>query len=240
MARATDHRSDDRPRFYGRRFGHSLSPRQRARLDAVLARCGVPVADTPLDPASLFPDRRPVWLEIGFGGGEHLAAQAAANPSVGLIGCEPYVNGVSTLVRLIEEQNLENIRIFPEDARLLLPRLAPASIARVFLLFPDPWPKARHHRRRFVQPENLDLVARALADGGEFRFASDHAEYGRWALQKIRAHGAFAWTARRPGDWRDRPADWPPTRFEEKGRAAGRPPLFLRFVRRPRGGAEGA
>jgi len=234
VARATDRPDDERPRFYGRRKGHSLSPRQRARLEAVLARYGIAGGDAPCDPADLFAGGRDVWLEIGFGAGEHLAAQAAANPGVGIIGCEPYRNGVATLVRLIEEQDLSNIRLFAEDARLLLPRLPEASIARAFLLFPDPWPKTRHHRRRFVQGENLDALARVLADGAEFRFASDHAGYCRWTLQRARAHPAFAWTARRPADWRTRSADWPATRFEEKALAAGRSPLFLRFVRRPR------
>ncbi len=233
MARATDNRDPDRPRFYGRRKGHSLSPRQRARLDEILSRDGLP-GEGPVDPKALFPDGRPVWLEIGFGAGEHLAAQSTNHPDIGLIGCEPYRNGMATLVRLVEENGLDNIRLFPEDVRLLLPRLPVASIDRAFLLFPDPWPKLRHHRRRFVQADNLDALARVLADGAEFRFASDHMEYCRWTLQRVRSHPAFAWTARRPDDWRVRPDDWPATRFEEKAREQGRSAIYLRFVRRPR------
>lgn len=227
------------PRFYGRRRGHRLGTRQRERLERVLDRFGIPADGRALDLSHLFPDGRDVWLEIGFGSGEHLAAQAAANPRVGLIGCEPYINGVASLARLIEERNLTNVQIFAEDARLLLPRIAAAALARVFLLFPDPWPKKRHHRRRFIQPASLDQLARILRDGAAFRFATDHAGYCRWTLHEVRAHGAFVWTARGPADWRQRPADWPPTRYEEKARILGKEPIFLRFARRARDTAEG-
>lgn len=232
----TAHRA---PRFYGRRRGHRLSATQNACLERVLDRFGLPSDDRPLDLSALFPDRRDIWLEIGFGSGEHLAAQAAANPDVGLIGCEPYINGVATLARLIEDQGLTNVRIYPEDVRHLLPQVATAAIARAFLLFPDPWPKTRHHRRRFVQPDNLDHLARILADGAEWRFATDHAGYCRWTLYRVRRHGAFAWTARGPGDWRHRPDDWPPTRYEAKARGEGRKPAFLSFSRRARSAAQG-
>jgi len=225
----------DRPHFYGRRSGHTLGPRRRARLEAILDRFGITAADLPDgNPAHLFPAATPVWLEIGFGAGEHLAAQAAAHPGVGFIGCEPFRNGVATLARLIDEADLGNIRIFHEDVRLLMPTLAPAVFDRVFLLFPDPWPKTRHHRRRFVNRENLDQLARTMRDGAELRFATDHADYCRWSLARIRAHGAFEWTARRAADWRDRPTDATETRFEQKALEAGRQPVYLRFLRRPR------
>ncbi len=240
MGHAPGTKPTDRPHFYGRRSGQTLGPRRRARLEAILDRFGITAADLPDgNPARLFPAATPVWLEIGFGAGEHLAAQAAAHPGVGFIGCEPFRNGVATLARLIDEADLGNIRIFHEDVRLLMPTLAPAVFDRVFLLFPDPWPKTRHHRRRFVNRENLDQMARTMRDGAELRFATDHADYCRWSLARIRAHGAFEWTARRAADWRDRPADATETRFEQKALEAGRQPVYLTFLRRP-GDTQGA
>lgn len=188
-----------------------------------------------LDVAALFPGVRAVWLELGFGGGEHLAWQAAANPDVGIVGCELFINGVASLLRHVRDQGLAHVRIADTDSFRVLSALPPASIDRAFLLFPDPWPKARHHRRRFVRPDVLDLLAKVLSDGAEFRFATDHAEYCTWALARVLRHGAFAWTAESARDWRERPADWPPTRYEERGRAAGRAPVFLTFCRLPRG-----
>lgn len=240
MVHAPGTKPTDRPHFYGRRRGHTLGPRRRERLDDVLGRFGVDLPDfLGGQPGAVFDDSHPVWLEIGFGAGEHLAAQAANHQNVGIVGCEPFRNGVATLARLIEEGGLTNIRIYHEDVRFLLPDLAPAVFDRVFLMFPDPWPKKRHHQRRFVNRENLDHLARILRDGGQFRFASDHADYVRWTLAAVRAHGAFDWTARRAADWRQRPADGAPTRFEEKALAAGRPPVYLDFVRRARAALEG-
>jgi tRNA (guanine-N7-)-methyltransferase len=172
-----------------------------------------------------------VWLEIGFGSGEHLAHQARLNPDVGFIGCEPFVNGVAALLAAVASESLTNIRIFDEDARLLLPQLADASIGRVFLMFPDPWPKTRHHKRRFIQPATLDALARIMAPGGELRFASDDPGYVRWALWHVLRHPAFAWTAQGAADWRTRWADGVETRYEAK-RLAGRTPSYLTFVRR--------
>lgn len=172
------------------------------------------------------------WLEIGFGGGEHLAWQGAQHPRIGLIGCEPFVNGVSSLLHQIEQQGLDNIRIHPDDARPLIDALPDASIDRCFLLFPDPWPKARHHRRRFVGPETLDAVARILSDGAEFRLASDDAGLVDWMLYQLRRHPAFRWTASRAADWRTRPPDWPGTRYESKA-LHGRP-VYMTFHRHPR------
>ena len=217
--------------LYGRRHGKRLSRRRQALIDTLLPRLLI-TPEPGLDPAALF-DHQPdtVWLEVGFGGGEHLAAQAEAHGEVGLIGCEPFVNGLAGLCALIDDGGLVNIRIHDDDARLLMDCLAEASIGRMFLLFPDPWPKTRHHKRRFVNPATLDACARILADGAELRIATDDMPYCRWMLKHLARHHAFAWTARRPADWRERPDDWPPTRYEAKARDQGRPPVFLIYRR---------
>jgi tRNA (guanine-N7-)-methyltransferase len=216
---------------FGRRRGRRLRAGQQALLADLLPR--VAVATPPAVPATLFaPVPREVWLEIGFGGGEHLAAQAAANPAVGFIGCEPFVNGVVALLVRIKAQNLGNVRIWQGDARALLAGLPEGSIGRGFILFPDPWPKARHRKRRLVTTEFLDGLARILTAGAELRLATDDRDYLAWMLERLTAHPAFAWTARGPGDWRRRTADWPATRYEAKALAAGRQPAYLRFVRR--------
>ena len=227
---------DHRTQLYGRRRGRPLREGRRRTKDALLPllaiglpECGV------LDPAALFP-RRPtaVWLEIGFGGGEHLAEQAAAHPEIGFIGCEVFESGIARLTGEVAQRGLENIRLFTDDARLLLEALPPASIGRVFILFPDPWPKTRHHKRRLVSGATLDLLAAIMAKGAELRLATDEPDYLAWTLEHTTAHPAFHWLARRPADWRGRPADWPPTRYEQKAVAAGRNPAFLRFIRRTR------
>lgn len=229
------------PRFanrsFGRRTGRSLRPTRRRLLEELLPEIRVPLdaAAGVLDPLSLFADPPDaVWLEIGFGGGEHLAAQAEACPAVGFIGCEPFVNGVASLLAQVDGRGLGNVRILDDDARLLLERLADASVARVFVLFADPWPKARHAKRRFVRPETLDALARVMADGAEFRFASDDMGHVRWALEQVLVHPAFDWPARGPADWRCPPVDWCETRYEAKARQAGRSCVYLTFRRRPR------
>ena len=185
-----------------------------------------------LDPVGLFdPGLSAVWLEVGFGGGEHIAAQARAQPDVGLIGCEPFVNGLASLLALIDEGDIDNIRLHDDDARLLMDCLADASVDRMFLLFPDPWPKARHHKRRFVNPAALDACARILADGAELRLATDDMAYCRWMLEHLQRHEAFRWMAQGPEDWRQRPDDWPETRYEAKARRQGRAPAFLIYRR---------
>lgn len=222
-------------RHFGRRRGRRLRPGRRRRLETLLPRLGVcvPPPGGILDPRDLFaPGTTETWLEIGFGAGEHLAAMAASHPSVGFIGCEPYVNGVANLLALIEREGLDNVRIFADDALLLLPALAEASLGRVMLLFPDPWPKARHAGRRFVSRATVDRLAALLQGGAELRFASDDAAYVRWTLETVGRHPAFAWTPAGPADWRSRPPDWPPTRYEEKALARGARCTFLRFIRR--------
>jgi len=222
--------------FYGRRRGKKLRPHRAELVDTLLPQLAIPdLPDSPtcLDPRGLFGHAvSAVWLEIGFGAGEHLAAQAAARPEIGFIGAEPYINGVATLLAAIDRQGLRNIRILADDVRPFLARLSPGSLDRVFILFPDPWPKSRHHRRRLVCRPVLDALARAMAEGGELRLATDHMGYARWMLTDLARHPAFEWTARRPCDWRDRPGDWPATRYEAKARAAGDPPVFFRMVRR--------
>ncbi len=221
-------------RFFGRRKGRPLRKGQQALIDTLLPRLAIelPTSGT-LHPRALFqsaPDR--IWLEIGFGGGEHLAEQARTHPDIGLIGCEVFLNGIATLLAQVSALGLENVRIYPEDARDLLDALPDASLDRVFLLFPDPWPKRRHADRRFIRPSNLDLLARLMKPGAEFRVASDDPSYIGWALAHLVRHPGFTWTAKRPDDWRARTPDWPPTRYETKALREGRPPVFLRFVRR--------
>jgi tRNA (guanine-N7-)-methyltransferase len=219
---------------FGRRHGRRLSDRKKRLLTTVLPRFALPLPPGGLvvEPGALFD--RPVgaiWLEIGFGAGEHLAGQALQHRDIGFIGCEPYVNGVAGLLARIESLDLGNIRIFADDARLLLPHLPDACLDRIFLLFADPWPKLRHADRRFVARPTLDVMARLLRPGGTFLFASDHPAYVRWTLWHVSRHPAFAWAAQKPQDWRQRPAGWIETRYEAKARAAGAVCSYLEFVR---------
>jgi tRNA (guanine-N7-)-methyltransferase len=188
-----------------------------------------------LEPCSAFnAPKRAVWLEIGFGGGEHLAAQAECHPEISLIGCEVFEPGIATLLAHVERLRLDNIRIFSNDARLMITALPPSSVDRVFILFPDPWPKRRHENRRLISRETLDALSEIMTDGAELRLATDDSNYLLWMLERIAEHPLFEWLARSPSDWRNRPIDWPPTRYEEKARAAGRVPTFLRLRRRVR------
>jgi tRNA (guanine-N7-)-methyltransferase len=225
-----------RRQVFGRRRGRTLRPGQKTRISELLPRLAITIpASGPLDIGSVFGVRPPsVWLEIGFGGGEHLAQLAEQHPQTGFIGCEVFENGIAKLLARIEQGRLDNIRIFAEDARLMIAALPAASIDRVFILFPDPWPKRRQHKRRIVSRATLDGLAEIMTDNAELRIATDDGDYLCWILERVTAHPAFEWLARRPGDWRVRPGDWPPTRYEEKARAAGRPPVFLQVTRRPR------
>lgn len=221
---------------YGRRKGRPLRAGRQALLDERLPAIEITLPDGParLDVAGLFTGCDEIWLEIGFGAGEHLLWQAAANPAVGFIGCEPFLGGVARLVSAAEPGTLDRLRLYRDDARLLLAALPDASIARAFVLFPDPWPKTRHHKRRIIARDTLAQLARVLTDRAEFRAATDIDGYKAWILEHVAASAAFDWTARRPGDWRDRPDDWPETRYETKALAAGRAPAYFRFRRRPR------
>ena len=176
------------------------------------------------------PRAREVWLEIGFGGGEHLAAQAAAHPDVLLLGAEPFLNGVASAVRHIEEASLSNVRLHAGDARELLAALPAASLGRVFILFPDPWPKARHHKRRLVNGAFAAELARVMRPGARIRFATDWADYADHALRALIAEPRLAWLAQRADDWRTPPADHVTTRYESK-RLGDCAPIFLDFER---------
>ena len=222
------------PWVYGRRRGRPLRQGRRLLTESLLPRISIALPERRLlDPEILFPAPPPaVWLEIGFGAGEHLAAQAEQHLRVGFIGCEVFENGIARLVGEIAREGLDNIRIFADDARLLLDCLRPSSIGRVFVLFPDPWPKQRHHKRRLIAPATLDRLASVMQPGAELRLATDDRDYLVWMLEHVTEHPDFVWTARTPADWRERPPDWPATRYEEKARAAGRTPAFLRFIRR--------
>lgn len=177
------------------------------------------------------PPVREVWLEIGFGAGEHLFWQAQNHPEIGIIGVEPYVAGMAKLLAKLAPEGGGNIRLYSEDAREVIAALPDASLSRAFILFPDPWPKTRHHKRRFIQMEILDQLARLMKKGAELRFGTDDAGYRDWALERLAAHPAFAWLAKGASDWRARPPDWPQTRYEAKAIAAGRVCTYLRFVR---------
>ncbi len=221
-------------RLYGRRRGRPLRLGRRRLAESLLPQIAVSLPQQRLlNPQTLFArPRAAVWLEIGFGAGEHLTAQAQSHPEIGFIGCEVFENGIARLVGDIAHQGLDNIRIFADDARELLDCLMPASIGRVFVLFPDPWPKQRHHKRRLVATSTLDRLGTVMQPGAELRLATDDPGYLVWMLELLTARPDFVWAARSAADWRERPADWPATRYEEKARAAGRRPAFLRFIRR--------
>jgi tRNA (guanine-N7-)-methyltransferase len=217
-------------RLYGRRQGHALRVGQQALVDDLLPKVSVP-EEGALDARRLFGDDRPLQLEIGFGAGEHLAGQAEANPEHGLIGCEPFLNGVVGALGHIERRGLPNVRLHMGDALDVLERLPDASLARVYLLHPDPWPKARHAKRRFVNPGPLDRIAAKLEAGGEFRIGTDHPVYCRWALMQMGARRDFEWLAASTADWQSRPADWPETRYEAKARRLGHEVWYFRYRR---------
>jgi len=220
--------------FYGRRKGHPLTALQQRRLDTLLPRLRPDLtAAAPQPLTGLFAAGiREVWLEIGFGGGEHALFQATTHPHVGLIAAEPFVNGVASLAGRIEAEGVANIRLHDEEAKPLLDWLPPASISRAFILFPDPWPKRRHWKRRIVSPATLAALARVMVPGAELRVATDIGDYVRTTLQALLASPDFDWPALTPDDWRVRPADWPMTRYEAKALAAGRRCYYFRFSRR--------
>ncbi|MGF7159035.1 tRNA (guanine-N7-)-methyltransferase [Rhodoligotrophos appendicifer] len=184
------------------------------------------------DPRSLFPNPvREIWLEIGFGGGEHLAWQARQHPDVGFIGVEPFVNGVAKLLTVADAEGLQNIRVYDQDARELLSALPEASIGRAFILFPDPWHKVRHHKRRIVNRDTLGDLARIMTPGSVLRIGSDIPGYVRWIMMHARQVPRFAWTAESATDWRVRPDDWPITRYEQKAEREGRRSVYMSFRR---------
>lgn len=213
--------------LYGRRSARGLSERRKSLVETLLPSVSVKL-DALARPQSLFSHKiDDLWLEVGFGGGEHLAAQALANPNVGLIGCEPFIEGVARALEHIEDDAIQNVRLHPDDAREVIERLPDARLGRVFVLFPDPWPKTRHWKRRFINPDNLTALARVMRSGAELRVASDKPDYIAWTEQQIAANSAFELREKN----RSRPADWPATRYEQKGIKAGSPCAYLSIVR---------
>jgi tRNA (guanine-N7-)-methyltransferase len=218
--------------FYGRRKGHKLRLGQAELFSSMLPRLRVDLA-TLADPAGIFGRAvDEVRMEIGFGGGEHLLARARAHPGTGFIGCEPFVNGVAKLLAAIEAEQLDNIRVWDGDASALLDVLPAGSLSTVYLLYPDPWPKRRHHKRRFVSDERLAAIARVLRPGGSFLFASDIDHYVGWTLARVMRSPDLSWTAQRPDDWRQPFSGWPGTRYERKAIREGRVPSYVTVVRR--------
>ncbi|MEM9726644.1 MAG: tRNA (guanine(46)-N(7))-methyltransferase TrmB [Pseudomonadota bacterium] len=244
-------------RLFGRRRSHKLRPTRRALMAEFERRVALPGFEICWDPETGAPSRLPgaarperggldlqevfpraqeVWLEIGFGGGEHLVHQAAAHREVGFIGCEHYVDGVAKLLSGLDAQKLSNVRVHPHDARDVLDACPDAALGRVFLLYPDPWPKRRHWKRRFVNADSLDALSRVMARGAQLRIASDIPSYISHCLavlQSRRAGGQrdFRWTAERAEDWRRPWSDWPGTKYERKALEAGRTPCYLTFER---------
>jgi len=237
----TANTGDTDQRWYGRRLGKPLRATRRRLLEDLLPKIRIdPESGTlPADLKDLFASPvREVWLEIGFGGGEHLAAQAERNPHIGFIGCEPFINGVASLLKHLDGKNLSNVRVYDDDVRHLFGMMSDQSLERIFILFPDPWPKARHHRRRIVKPETITRYASLLKDGGELRFASDNQGYVSWSLRYLLQNPDLHWMASRADDWRRPPADWVETRYEQKAKARGESPAYLRFRRVRRSGLE--
>ena len=218
---------------FGRRRGRTLRAGKQSLLDTLLPKLSVSdwgiAVDSDLTTNSQSPIPDQLWLEIGFGGGEHLVHQAALYPKVGIIGCEPYINGIGDLLKKIDTQKLSNIRIFTDDARLLIEKLPDACLEKVFILYPDPWPKTRHHKRRLVSKETLDMLARVMKSRAELRLATDHADYATWMLERLLIHPSFSWQAKTANDWKNPPTDWITTRYEQK-RLAGTP-SYLNFIR---------
>ncbi len=236
----TPDRKDGAPwrNFYGRRHGKKLRKGHEELIETRLAELAPPGISWeenpdrhPIDLEDLFPGRREVWLEIGFGGGEHIVAQATRYPEVGFIGAEPFINGVAKLLAEIERSGLTNLAVTDQDARHVMDVLPAGSISRVFLNYPDPWPKTRHHKRRFVNSDNIDQLAVVMAPGAELRVATDIPDYVRHTLLHLTRDSRFRWRVDRPGDWRNPWEDWPSTRYEAKALREGRRPHYLTFLR---------
>lgn len=217
----------ERRNLYGRHSGRPLRPNQAAAMEKVLATQAFDAAEIP----ALQAQHEAIWLEIGFGAGEHMAWQATHNPTTLLIGAEYYLNGVARAAQHVHEGGLANVRLHHGDARDLMDALPAKSITRAFILHPDPWPKARQWRRRIVSNETLDRLADLMPTGAILRIASDHGDYQPWIMRHVMAHPAFDWTAQRVQDWTVRPDDWPQTRYEAKSFREGRPTMYIELVR---------
>lgn len=236
----------NRPKFYGRRKGRIIRKAKTTLLDAFLPQIKI-TPETVFDKQTLFGvPVKETALEIGFGDGQHLAGQAKNNPQNGYIGAEVFQNGVANLLTLItgikegtnlpekinlEKDRVDNIRVFDDDIRLLFKQIPDSFLDKIFVLFPDPWPKKRHAHRRFINPDNLAEIARILRPGGILRIATDHKIYKGWALRQLAANPNFAWTAKCGNDWKKEPADWVKTKYQQKALREGRRPVFLDFAR---------
>ncbi len=215
---------------FGRRDSRPLSKRQKHLVDTLLPDIRVPDNGETISPAALFGDDRPLWLEIGFGGSEHLIRMARQNPDVGFIGAEPFIDGVAKALVGIDEHKLQNVRIYDDDVRKILPFFAPACVSRGFILFLDPWPKRRQQKRRLIQPQFLDELSRVMRAGAPLRFATDVASYADEALARFLDHPSFDWTAESAADWKTQPKDHEPTRYQLKG-LGDCAPVWLELVR---------
>jgi tRNA (guanine-N7-)-methyltransferase len=216
--------------FFGRRKGHALRPRQAALFDTLLPQLALDLTKpAPADLRALFADADEVRLEIGFGGAEHLIAQAQAHPRVGFIGADAFINGVAKALVAIEQHQLANVRLYHCDAGALIAWLPAACLARIDLIYPDPWPKRRHWKRRFIQDDSLKRLARILTSDGELRFATDIPDYAAYALARVLRSDDFAWTAERAEDWRNAWPDFSGTRYEAKAKRADRVPAYFIF-----------
>ncbi len=231
-------KAEDWRNLYGRRHGKALRPAQRRHLEETLpklALAGVSRDANPdrreLDRAMFASGAAECWLEIGFGSGEHLVHMAGAHPDIAFIGCEPFVNGVAKLTAKLDDVGCDNVKIHPGDARDLLDVLPEGSIGRVYLLYPDPWPKRRHHRRRFMNSPQIDQLSRVLKPGGQLRLATDIGDYVRQSLEVMQPRTEFQWQAERASAWRQPWAGWPSTRYEQKAKRAGRPAHYLIWTR---------
>lgn len=214
-------------RSFGRRHGRKLRAHRAALVETLLPKLLITLPSPELSDNP----PQPLWFEIGFGGGEHLEQQARLNPQVHFIGCEPYVNGMARLLSAIERDRLSNIRVYDNDARELLDALPDNSIARMFILFPDPWPKVRHHKKRIISQASLALFHRKIKTGGLLRIATDHVDYCTWMLENLLAFGKFSWQAESQADWKTPPEHWVTTRYQAKAEAEGRKAVFLDWIK---------
>lgn len=213
---------------FGRRKGRRLLPYKQGLVDTLLPSISV----DPENPMSGFAQGQKLHLEIGFGAGEHLAARAEQWPQDGFIGCEPFINGVAKLLVRIDEQKIGNIRLFTDDARSLIARLPDGCISQIYILFPDPWPKLRHHKRRLISLPFLASLARIQPQGGHLLLATDHVDYSRWMLEHIEASPHYEWTAKQASDWKTPPQGWVQTKYQMKTTKAGREPIFIDCIKK--------
>jgi tRNA (guanine-N7-)-methyltransferase len=219
--------------FFGRRSGKRLHKGQDRLFRELLPELEIALPEGTLDPAALFPGKSEVIIEIGYGGGEHLARQARENPTTGFIGCEVFSGGIAKLLEKLDADETENVRLYADDALKLLQKLPDASLSGAYLLYPDPWPKVRHHKRRFISPTTLGELARVLKPGALFRFATDIEDYANWTLAHILRSPDFSFAPVTPAEWHTPYPGWEPTRYEEKARREGRMQSFyFSFVRR--------